>query len=177
MRVVRRALPTRRASWSSARGSPASPAPTGCSRRGSRSRVFEAQQRVGGRCWSTRTVVPGLVGEHGGELIDTGHLRIRALAAELGLELEDRLAAERREDARDAIVLDGRRRPKAAAMAGFPAMVTRLEAEARRIGTYRAGAATAQARALDEQSAQRLDRRRTSRAAATRCSAARSART
>ena len=38
-------------------------------------------------------------------------------------------------------------------MAGFPAMVTQLEAEARRIGTYRAGAATPQARALDEQSA------------------------
>ena len=116
-------------------------------------RVFEAQQRVGGRCWSTRTVVPGLVGEHGGELIDTDHVRIRALAAELGLELEDRLAAERREDARDAIVLDGRRRTRAAALAGFPAMVARLEADAERIGTYRAGAATAQARALDEQSA------------------------
>ena len=59
------------------------------------STIYEAQQRVGGRCWSTRTVVPGLVGEHGGELIDTGHHRIRALAAELGLPLEDRLAAER----------------------------------------------------------------------------------
>ena len=48
------------------------------------SRVFQAQQRVGGRCWSTRTVVPGLVGEHGGELIDTGHRRIRALAGRTG---------------------------------------------------------------------------------------------
>ena len=117
------------------------------------SRVFEAQQRVGGRCWSTRTVVPGLVGEHGGELIDTDHRRIRALAAELGLELEDRLAAERREDARDAVVLDGRRRTEAAATAVFPAMVARLDAEAARIGSYRAGTATAPARALDERSA------------------------
>lgn len=116
-------------------------------------RVFEAQQRVGGRCWSTRTVVPGLVGEHGGELIDTDHRRIRALAAELGLTMEDRLAAERREDATDAIVLGGRRRTEAAATAGFPAMVARLDAEAERIGTYRAGAATSTARALDERSA------------------------
>ena len=116
-------------------------------------RVFEAQQRVGGRCWSTRTVVPGLVGEHGGELIDTGHLRIRALARELGLELEDRLAAERQEDARDAIILGGRRRTQAAATAGLDAMASRLEVEAERIGSYRAGAATASARAFDEQSA------------------------
>ncbi len=117
-------------------------------------RVFEAQQRVGGRCWSTRSVVPGLVGEHGGELIDTGHVRIRALAAELGLELEDRLAAERREDARDAIVLDGRRRTEAAATAGFDGMVALLDAEARRIGPYRAGAASPAARAFDARSAQ-----------------------
>ena len=73
--------------------------------------------------------------------------------AELDLELEDRLAAERREDARDAIVLGGRRRPAAATTAGFPAMVALLEAEAERIGPYRAGAATAAARALDERSA------------------------
>ena len=116
-------------------------------------RVFEAQQRVGGRCWSTRSVVPGLVGEHGGELIDTDHVRIRALAAELGLELEDRLAAERREDARDAILLGGRVRSEAAVTAGFPQMVALLEAEVERIGTYRAGAATPAARAFDERSA------------------------
>lgn len=117
------------------------------------SRVFEAQQRVGGRCWSTRAVVPGLVGEHGGELIDTGHVRIRALARELGLELEDRLAAERGLDTREAFVLGGRRRTRAAALAGYDEMVAALEREAERIGSFRAGSATPAARELDEQSA------------------------
>jgi monoamine oxidase len=115
--------------------------------------VFEAQQRVGGRCWSTRSVVPGLVGEHGGEFIDTGHARIRALADELGLELEDRLAAAESAGGRDAVLLGGRRRSQAALTAGFDALAARLDAEAQRIGSYRAGAATPAARALDERSA------------------------
>lgn len=122
-------------------------------RTGISSRVFEAQQRVGGRCWSTRSLAPGLVGEHGGELIDTGHVRIRALAHELGLELEDRLAAGRELDAREAFVLDGRRRTHAAALAGYGEMVAALERERERIGPYAAGSATAAARAFDEQSA------------------------
>lgn len=117
------------------------------------STVFEAQQRVGGRCWSTRTVVPGLVGEHGGELIDTGHRRIRALASELDLPLEDRLAAEREPGTRDAIVLGGRRRSETVVTAGYEEMLRRLDAEAARSGSYRAGRATPAARALDERSA------------------------
>jgi len=117
------------------------------------STIYEAQQRVGGRCWSTRTVVPGLVGEHGGELIDTGHHRIRALAAELGLPLEDRLAAARASDSRDAVVIGGRPRSRTAVTAGYAEMVRRLEAEAARAGVPSAGRATASARALDERSA------------------------
>jgi len=115
--------------------------------------VYEAQQRVGGRCWSTRTVVPGLVGEHGGELIDTGHHRIRALAAELGLTMEDRLAAEQASGAHDEVVIGGRPRSRAAVTAGYAEMVQRLEADAARTGTPRAGHASASARALDERSA------------------------
>ena len=55
-------------------------------------RVFEAQDRVGGRMLSLRNYFPdGQVIELGGELIDTDHVRIRALAAELGLPLDDLL--------------------------------------------------------------------------------------
>ncbi|QNP41565.1 flavin monoamine oxidase family protein [Lysobacter solisilvae (ex Woo and Kim 2022)] len=57
---------------------------------GVRVRLYEAQGRVGGRMLSLRNHFPdGQVVELGGELIDTGHLRIRTLAAELGLVLDD----------------------------------------------------------------------------------------
>ena len=58
-------------------------------------RVFEAQDRVGGRMLSLRNHFPdGQVIELGGELIDTDHVRIRALAAELGLVLDDLLEGD-----------------------------------------------------------------------------------
>src|SRR5688500_3131682 len=47
--------------------------------------LHEASDRLGGRCWSIRGAFgPGLVAEHGGELIDTGHIETRQLAKELG---------------------------------------------------------------------------------------------
>jgi monoamine oxidase len=58
-------------------------------------RVFEAQSRVGGRMLSLRDHFPnGQVIELGGELIDTAHVRIRALASELGIDLDDLLAGD-----------------------------------------------------------------------------------
>ena len=55
-------------------------------------RVLEAQERVGGRVLSLRGAFPeGLVAELGGELVDSGHESFRALASELGLELDDLL--------------------------------------------------------------------------------------
>jgi monoamine oxidase len=57
--------------------------------------VHEASDRVGGRCWSIRNAfAPGLVAEHGGELIDTGHIEIRQLCQELGLALDNLLQGE-----------------------------------------------------------------------------------
>jgi len=57
---------------------------------GVRVRVYEAQNRIGGRMLSLRNhFADGQVIELGGELIDTGHTRIRALAGELGLTLDD----------------------------------------------------------------------------------------
>jgi monoamine oxidase len=63
---------------------------------GYRATVVEASTRVGGRCWSYNSgeLGPGLVAEHGGELIDQGHAAIRQLAAELGLVLDNLLASE-----------------------------------------------------------------------------------
>src|SRR5215218_8694954 len=57
--------------------------------------LHEASDRLGGRCWSIRgAFAPGLVAEHGGELIDTGHIEIRQLAKQLDLTLDNLLQAE-----------------------------------------------------------------------------------
>ncbi len=59
------------------------------------SELHEASDRLGGRCWSIRgAFAPGLVAEHGGELIDTGHIETRQLAKELGFLLDNLLQAE-----------------------------------------------------------------------------------
>jgi len=57
--------------------------------------VYEASDRLGGRCWTIRgAFADGQIGEHGGELIDQGHNAIRNLAQELGLTLDNLLRAE-----------------------------------------------------------------------------------
>jgi monoamine oxidase len=57
--------------------------------------LYEASDRVGGRCWTLRgAFVDGQIAEHGGELIDQGHGAIRSLVQELGLQLDNLLRAE-----------------------------------------------------------------------------------
>jgi monoamine oxidase len=57
--------------------------------------VYEASDRVGGRCWSIRDMwADGQVGEHGGELIDQSHTAVRQLAQQLGLKLDNLLSGE-----------------------------------------------------------------------------------
>jgi monoamine oxidase len=62
---------------------------------GVRAEIYEAADRVGGRCWTRRgDFAQGQIAEHGGELIDQGHTQIRQLAQSLGLNLDNLLAAE-----------------------------------------------------------------------------------
>jgi monoamine oxidase len=57
--------------------------------------IYEANTRVGGRCWTRRgDFADGQIAEHGGELIDQGHTSIRQLAQELRLPLDNVLRAE-----------------------------------------------------------------------------------
>ncbi|MDC8011443.1 flavin monoamine oxidase family protein [Tahibacter soli] len=57
--------------------------------------VYEAQNRIGGRILSLAGhFADGQVCELGGELIDTGHARMRALADEFGLPLDDLAGTE-----------------------------------------------------------------------------------
>ncbi|HLE99284.1 MAG TPA: FAD-dependent oxidoreductase [Gaiellaceae bacterium] len=57
--------------------------------KGVRATVFEASDRVGGRCYSLRGFFPGQTAERGGEFIDTLHSTMRGYAKRFGLGLED----------------------------------------------------------------------------------------
>jgi monoamine oxidase len=62
---------------------------------GIQAQLYEASDRLGGRCWTRRgDFAEGQIAEHGGELIDQGHTQTRQLAQELGLDLDNLLAAE-----------------------------------------------------------------------------------
>ena len=72
-------------------------------------RIFEGQDRVGGRMFSQRGFYPGgQVAELGGELIDTGHVNIRKLAEELEISFDDFVLDGVGLD-RDVLFFDGRR--------------------------------------------------------------------
>jgi monoamine oxidase len=57
--------------------------------------LYEASDRVGGRCWTIRgAFADKQIAEHGGELIDQGHTQIRQLAQSFGLKLDNLLSSE-----------------------------------------------------------------------------------
>lgn len=58
-------------------------------RRGVVATVFDANDRVGGRCFSVRGVFPGQVGERGAEFIDTLHKTMLGYANEFDLPVEE----------------------------------------------------------------------------------------
>lgn len=97
-------------------------------RAGVPARVFEAQERIGGRMFSLRRAFPeGQVCELGGELIDTGHASIRALCSELGLELDD-FQKDDAALARDVFFFDGRRLREAEIVAAFRPIAAKIDA-------------------------------------------------
>jgi monoamine oxidase len=59
------------------------------SQAGVRVQLYEARERIGGRCWTATGFAQGQTAEHGGEFIDTRHVHLRQLAHELGLPLDD----------------------------------------------------------------------------------------
>ncbi len=117
--------------------------------------VYEAHaHRVGGRCWSARGFAAGQTAEHGGEFIDSAHQRIRALAAELGLRLDDVEAiAGRAPRLHPRLFLAGRPRRFSEVYSDQHLIGRRAAAEARRIGSFAWNRAGRAARALDEMTA------------------------
>jgi monoamine oxidase len=124
-------------------------------RRGIPSTLFEAHpHRVGGRCWTARGFAAGQTAEHGGEFIDTVQHRIRALAAELELTLDDVEAPQRgRPGLRPRLVLGGKVRRFADVYRDQHLIDARALADSRRIRDFTWNRATRAARELDEMSA------------------------
>ncbi len=92
---------------------------------GVRVRVYEAQQRIGGRMLSLRNhFADGQVIELGGELIDTGHTHIRKLAGELGLTLDDLLDGD---SDHDSWFFDGRAISEAEIIRAFVPIAAAIE--------------------------------------------------
>ena len=97
---------------------------------GIRVRIHEAQERIGGRMFSLRNHFDdGQVCELGGELIDTGHARIRALASELDLELDD-LSADPAAAFGDVWFCAGRRRSEDEIMREFAPLALAVRRDA-----------------------------------------------
>jgi monoamine oxidase len=97
------------------------------------STVYEAAARIGGRCWSNRDWAAGQVSEHGGELIDTGHTEILDLIAELGLTVQDRVAAT--PPGTDTFFsFDGRRYPIAQVRTDLRAILPQAQSDAEAAG-------------------------------------------
>ncbi len=106
---------------------------------GVRVRVYEAQNRIGGRMFSLRDYFPdGQVIELGGELIDSNHVRIRAMAAEMGLQLDDLLDGD---TAIDTWFFDGRRITEHEIVTAFVPVAAAIERDLATLGdgdiTYR----------------------------------------
>ena len=120
--------------------------------RGIASALYDARERVGGRCFTARGFSDGQVAEHGGEFIDSAHLEIRALARELGVGLEDRYAAEAGGVEYDWVA--GRRRRAGLLDHALGPVISRLVGEAARVGDYSWRGANRRARELDEMTAQ-----------------------
>ncbi len=120
--------------------------------RGIASSLYDARERVGGRCFTARGFAGGQVAEHGGEFIDTAHVEIRTLARELGLQLEDRLAAAAGGAEYDWIA--GIRRRSGPLDDRLAPVIARLTRESARAGDYSWRRSGRHARELDQQTAQ-----------------------
>ncbi|MFZ1724348.1 MAG: FAD-dependent oxidoreductase [Dokdonella sp.] len=93
-------------------------------------KLYEAQERVGGRMLSLRNhFADGQVCELGGELIDSGHARIRALAGELGLVLDD-LAEDPTHAFGDIWFADGRRYGEVEILRAFAPLAAAIQRDA-----------------------------------------------
>jgi monoamine oxidase len=101
---------------------------------GVRATLFEGGKRLGGRMFSLREGLPdGMVAELGGELIDTDHVTMQALAKELGIQLDDLFADEPPGFARDTFDFGGVKLTEAQILAEFKPVAAKMAEAATQI--------------------------------------------
>ncbi|MEO8105727.1 MAG: NAD(P)/FAD-dependent oxidoreductase [Actinomycetes bacterium] len=111
--------------------------------------VFEARDRVGGRCWSSTGWEADQVGEHGGEFIDTRHVHLLGLAQELKLQVDD-LWSTWEPGTSSLTWVDGVDVDRKDFMATINETSRQLTSVAKRNGSYFAKDAGVRAQAFDE---------------------------
>lgn len=98
---------------------------------GAKVELYELTSRTGGRMYTGRDIYPeGLLCEIGGELIDSNHGTLFALASEFFIALDDRLANEPANFKRDTYWFGGVEVPEATIIAQFQAVAPTLAADA-----------------------------------------------
>jgi monoamine oxidase len=106
-------------------------------RHGISATLYEAQERLGGRCFSIRDFFDAdQTAEHGGQYIDSRHRHIRSLAKELGIVLVDTFEQSFPAGGLDPLWLDGALRDPDDVFADFGVFIDRLRADYRRVGRY-----------------------------------------
>ncbi|MEO7997792.1 MAG: NAD(P)/FAD-dependent oxidoreductase [Gemmatimonadaceae bacterium] len=101
---------------------------------GMRVKVIEAQNRIGGRMFSLRDrFADGQVCELGGELIDTGHTHMQAMAKELGIPLDD-LSTDDPSLNRSTWFIGGQRRSETEVVRAFQPLAVRIRETLRPFG-------------------------------------------
>ena len=115
--------------------------------------LYDAQDRLGGRCWSiTDFFDHGQTAEHGGQFVDSRHTQLRALAEELGVGLVDTFKQDVPSGSTSYRWLDGAMRDSAEVFADFGTFYKRLKRAYRRVGDYHWDVASQAARDFDHQS-------------------------
>lgn len=121
--------------------------------KGIASTVYEASARVGGRIFSNNTGYwsDNQVTEWCGELIDSNHVTIRALANRFGLPLENVHDAEP-VGSTDTYFFNGTYYPRADSVADFQAVYAAVQTDAANTDDVLTGELTAKGKALDRTS-------------------------
>ncbi|MCX5745807.1 MAG: FAD-dependent oxidoreductase, partial [Proteobacteria bacterium] len=92
---------------------------------GVRADVFEASMRFGGRMYTQREGLDGQLCELGGELVDSDHVVMQALAQTLGLQLDD-LISETADLTQDIFHIAGSVQPDATIVAQFEPVAAKM---------------------------------------------------